>query len=47
MRGKLLCGIICIYVDSSANVRVKGGESEWFRINKGLGRFYGPGEGIW
>ena len=30
--GKLLSGIKCMYVDSSACVRVKGGESEQFRI---------------
>ena len=29
---KLLSGIKSMYVDSSANVRVKGGESELFRI---------------
>ena len=33
MRGKLLSGIRSMYVDSSACVRVKGGESEWFSID--------------
>ena len=32
MGGKLLSGIKGMYVDSSASVRVKGGESERFRI---------------
>ena len=32
MGGKLLSGINRIYVDSSACVRTKGGESEQFRI---------------
>ena len=32
MGGKLLCGIKSMYVESLACVRVKGGESEWFRI---------------
>ena len=36
MGGKLLSGIKSIYVDSSACVRVKGGESEWFRIDSGV-----------
>ena len=31
--GKLLSGIKSMYVDSSACVRVKGGESEWLRID--------------
>ena len=30
--GKLLSGIKSMYVDSSACVRVKGGESEWVRL---------------
>ena len=34
--GKLLSGIKNIYVDSSAYVRVKGGESERFRIDSGV-----------
>ena len=29
---KLLSGIKSMYVDSSSCVRIKGGESEWFRI---------------
>ena len=33
---KLLNGIKNIYVDSSACIRVKGGESEWFRIDSGV-----------
>ena len=36
VRGKLLSGIKSMYVDSSACVRVKGGESEWFRIGSGV-----------
>ena len=35
-RGKLFSGINSIYVDSSACIRVKGGESEWFRIDSGV-----------
>ena len=31
--GKMLSGIKSIYVDSLAFVRIKGGESEWFRID--------------
>ena len=34
--GKLLGGIKNMYVDSSACVRVKGGESEQFRIDSGV-----------
>ena len=34
--GKFLNGIKSMYVDSSAYVRVKGGESEWFRIDSGV-----------
>ena len=34
--GKLLRGIKSIYVDSSVFVRVKGGESEWLRIDGGV-----------
>ena len=33
--GKLLSGIKSMYVDSSACVRIKRGESEWFRIDSG------------
>ena len=29
-----------MYVDSSAYVRVKGGESEWFRIDSGVREGY-------
>ena len=36
MWGVNLSGIISMYVDSSACVRVKGGESEWFRIDNGV-----------
>ena len=31
-----MSGIKSMYVDSSACVRVKGGESEWFRIDSGV-----------
>ena len=31
--GKFLSGIKGMYIDSSAFVRVKGDESEWFRID--------------
>ena len=34
--GKLLGGIKSMYVDSLAYIRVKGGESEWFRIDSGV-----------
>ena len=34
--GKLLSGIKNMYVDSSACVRIKGGESEQFRIYSGV-----------
>ena len=34
--GKPLSGIKSMYVDSSACVRVKVGESEWFRIDSGV-----------
>ena len=34
--GKLLSGIKSMYVDSSACVRVKGSESEQFRIDSGV-----------
>ena len=33
---KLLNGIKDMYVDSLACFRVKGGESEWFRIDSGV-----------
>ena len=36
MGGKPLSGIKSIYVDSSGCVRVKGDESEWFRIASGV-----------
>ena len=36
MGGKLLSGIKNMYVDSSACVRVKGGESKRFRIDSGV-----------
>ena len=36
--GKLLSGIKSTYVDSLACVRVKGGESERFRIDSGVGQ---------
>ena len=34
--GKLLSGIKSMYVYSSACIRVKWGESEWFRIDSGV-----------
>ena len=34
--GKLFSGIKSMYADSSACVRVKGGESERFRIDSGV-----------
>ena len=36
MSGKLLSGIKSMYVDNLACVRVKGGESECFRIDSGV-----------
>ena len=36
--GKLLGGIKSMHVDSLTCIRVKGGESVWFRINSGLDR---------
>ena len=33
--GKLFNGIKSMYVASQPYVRVKGGESEWFRIDNG------------
>ena len=36
MGGKLLNGITSMYVDSSASVRIKWGESELFRIDCGV-----------
>ena len=40
MGGKLLNGIKSIYVKTLACVRVKGGESECFRIKSGVRRMY-------
>ena len=34
--GKLFNGIKSMYANSLACVRVKGGESKWFRINNGV-----------
>ena len=34
--GKVLGGIKSMYVGSLTCVRVKGGESEWFRIDSGM-----------
>ena len=34
--GLELSGIKSMYVDTSACVRVKGGESEWFRTDSGV-----------
>ena len=36
MDGKLLSGIKSMYTDSLSCIRVKGGESEWFRIDSGV-----------
>ena len=36
VRGKLLSGITSMHIDSSACVRVKGGESERFKIDSGV-----------
>ena len=36
MGGKLLSGIKSMHADSSTCVRVKRGESEWFRIDSGV-----------
>ena len=36
MGGKLFNGIKSVYVNSLACVRVKGGESECYRINSGV-----------
>ena len=36
VRGKLLSGIKSMHVDNSACVRVKGGESERFRVDSGV-----------
>ena len=38
--GKLLTGIKSTYVNSQAGVRVKGDESEWFRIDSGVRQGY-------
>ena len=40
VEGKLLSGIKSMYVDSSASVRVKGGESEQFKIDSRVRRVY-------
>ena len=40
MLGVNLSGIRSMYVDSSACVRVKGGESKQFRIDSGLRQGY-------
>ena len=42
--GKLLSGIKSMYVDSSACVRVKWGESEQFKIDSGGGCGYRRGD---
>ena len=34
--GKLLTGILSMYINNLACVRVKGGESEGFKINSGV-----------
>ena len=38
--GELFFGIKSMYVDSSACVRIKGGESEQFRIDSGVRQGY-------
>ena len=38
--GKLLNGIKSMYFDSSARVRIKGDESERFRIDSGVNGIY-------
>ena len=38
--GKLLSVIKSMYVDILACVRVRGGESEWFRIDSGVRQVY-------
>ena len=38
--GNLLSGIMSMYVNSLACVRVKGGESECFRIDSGVRQRY-------
>ena len=38
--GKPLSGTKSMYIDSSACVRVKGGESERFRIDRGVRQGY-------
>ena len=40
VEGKLLSGIKSMYVNSSAYVREKGGESERFRIDIGVRKGY-------
>ena len=40
LEGKLLSGIKSMYVDSSACVRVKGGESEQYRTDTGVRQGY-------
>ena len=40
MGGKLFNGIKSMYVNSLASVRVKGGESEYFRIKSSVRRVY-------
>ena len=36
VRGKFFSGIKSVCVDRSPCVKVKGGESEWFRIHSGV-----------
>ena len=40
VRGKLLSIIKSMYIDSSAYVRVKGGEREWLKIDNGVRYIY-------
>ena len=44
---KLLSGIKSTYVDSSGCIRVKGGESEWFRKDRGVSYPFGCSMYIW
>ena len=45
--GKFLNGIKCMYVNSLACVRVKGGDGECFRINSGVLCPFGSSMYIW
>ena len=47
VRGKLLYGIKSMYINSLASVRIKGGESEYFRINSDVSCPLGSFMYIW